>query len=379
MANKQLHIRLDDIVYEELAEYAKYSGQTIQECISFAIMDLFEQQKQKRSLKNGNFTFIDLFAGIGGMRIAFETAGGSCVYSNEWNKYCQRTYFANFGEVPDGDITKVDASNIPDHDILVAGFPCQPFSIAGVSKKNSLGRATGFEDKTQGTLFFDVCRILKAKRPKAFMLENVKNLCSHDKGHTFQVIRESLIELGYEIFYQVIDGQHYVPQHRERIIIVGFDKVRFGSDIKFDFNITPVSPKPVVADILQDNVSDKYTLSDKLWQYLQDYAAKHKAAGNGFGYGIAPVNGVARTLSARYYKDGSEVLIEQKGRNPRKLTPRECARLQGFPDTFRIPVSDTQAYKQFGNSVVVPLMTDIAQLIVAKLSELETGAESVES
>ena len=379
MANKQLHIRLDDIVYEELAEYAKYSGQTIQECISFAIMDLFEQQKQKRSLKNGKFTFIDLFAGIGGMRIAFETAGGSCVYSNEWNKYCQRTYFANCGEVPDGDITKVDASNIPDHDILVAGFPCQPFSIAGVSKKNSLGRATGFEDKTQGTLFFDVCRILKAKRPKAFMLENVKNLCSHDKGHTFQVIRESLIELGYEIFYQVIDGQHYVPQHRERIIIVGFDKVRFGSDIKFDFNITPVSPKPVVADILQDNVSDKYTLSDKLWQYLQDYAAKHKAAGNGFGYGIAPVNGVARTLSARYYKDGSEVLIEQKGRNPRKLTPRECARLQGFPDTFRIPVSDTQAYKQFGNSVVVPLMTDVAQLIVAKLNELETGAESVES
>ncbi len=379
MANKQLHIRLDDIVYEELAEYAKYSGQTIQECISFAIMDLFEQQKQKRSLKSGNFTFIDLFAGIGGMRIAFETAGGSCVYSNEWNKYCQRTYFANFGEVPDGDITKVDAKNIPDHDVLVAGFPCQPFSIAGVSKKNSLGRATGFEDKTQGTLFFDVCRILKAKRPKAFMLENVKNLCSHDKGHTFQVIRESLIELGYEIFYQVIDGQHYVPQHRERIIIVGFDKVRFGSDIKFDFNITPVSPKPVVADILQDNVSDKYTLSDKLWQYLQDYAAKHKAAGNGFGYGIAPVNGVARTLSARYYKDGSEVLIEQKGRNPRKLTPRECARLQGFPDTFRIPVSDTQAYKQFGNSVVVPLMTDVAQLIVAKLNELETGAESVES
>ena len=379
MANKQLHIRLDDIVYEELAEYAKYSGQTIQECISFAIMDLFEQQKQKRSLKNGNFTFIDLFAGIGGMRIAFETAGGHCVYSNEWNKYCQRTYFANFGEVPDGDITKVDADSIPDHDILVAGFPCQPFSIAGVSKKNSLGRATGFEDKTQGTLFFDVCRILKAKRPKAFMLENVKNLCSHDKGHTFQVIRESLIELGYDIFYQVIDGQHYVPQHRERIIIVGFDKVRFGSDIKFDFNITPVSPKPVVADILQDNVSDKYTLSDKLWQYLQDYAAKHKAAGNGFGYGIAPVNGIARTLSARYYKDGSEVLIEQKGRNPRKLTPRECARLMGFPDTFRIPVSDTQAYKQFGNSVVVPLMTNVAQLIVAKLNELGAASEPVES
>lgn len=376
---KQIHIRLDDVLYEELGEYAKYSGQSVQECISFALMDLFEQQKQKRSLKNGNFTFIDLFAGIGGMRIAFETAGGRCVYSNEWNKYCQRTYFSNFGEVPDGDITKVDANNIPDHDILVAGFPCQPFSIAGVSKKNSLGRATGFEDKTQGTLFFDVCRILKEKRPKAFMLENVKNLCSHDKGHTFQVIRESLIELGYNIFYQVIDGQHYVPQHRERIIIVGFDKKRFGDNVNFDFAITPVSPKPVIADILQDNVSDKYTLSDKLWQYLQDYAAKHKAAGNGFGYGIAPVNGIARTLSARYYKDGSEVLIEQKGRNPRKLTPRECARLQGFPDTFKIPVSDTQAYKQFGNSVVVPLMSNVAQLIVAKLNELESASALVES
>lgn len=376
---KQIHIRLDDVLYEELGEYAKYSGQSVQECISFALMDLFEQQKQKRSLKNGNFTFIDLFAGIGGMRIAFETAGGRCVYSNEWNKYCQRTYFSNFGEVPDGDITKVDANNIPDHDILVAGFPCQPFSIAGVSKKNSLGRATGFEDKTQGTLFFDVCRILKEKRPKAFMLENVKNLCSHDKGHTFQVIRESLIELGYNIFYQVIDGQHYVPQHRERIIIVGFDKKRFGDNVNFDFAITPVSPKPVIADILQDNVSDKYTLSDKLWQYLQDYAAKHKAAGNGFGYGIAPVDGVARTLSARYYKDGSEVLIEQQGRNPRKLTPRECARLQGFPDTFKIPVSDTQAYKQFGNSVVVPLMSNVAQLIVAKLNELESASAPVES
>ena len=371
MGNKQIHIRLDDVVYEELAEYAKYSGQSVQECISFALMDLFEQQKQKRNKKSGNFTFIDLFAGIGGMRIAFETAGGHCVYSNEWNKYCQRTYFSNFGEVPDGDITKVVAENIPDHDILVAGFPCQPFSIAGVSKKNSLGRATGFEDKTQGTLFFDVCRILKAKRPKAFMLENVKNLCSHDKGHTFKVICESLEELDYDVFYQVIDGQNYVPQHRERILIVGFDRKRFGTDVNFTFDITPVTPKKVMADILESYVPDKYTLSDKLWQYLQDYAAKHKAAGNGFGYGIAPRDGVARTLSARYYKDGSEVLIAQDGKNPRKLTPRECARLQGFPDTFKIPVSDTQAYKQFGNSVVVPLMTDVAHLIVKKLQELK--------
>ena len=371
MGNKQIHIRLDDVICEKLDEFAKNTGKTVQECISFALMDLFEQQKMKRSLKSGDFTFIDLFAGIGGMRIAFETAGGQCVYSNEWNKYCQRTYFSNFGEVPEGDITKVVAENIPDHDILVAGFPCQPFSIAGVSKKNSLGRATGFEDKTQGTLFFDVCRILKTKRPKAFMLENVKNLCSHDKGRTFKVINESLEELDYEIFYQVIDGQNYVPQHRERILIVGFDRKRFGDNIDFKFDITPVKQKPVMSDILQDHVSDKYTLSDKLWQYLKDYAAKHKAAGNGFGYGIAPLDGVSRTLSARYYKDGSEVLIEQAGKNPRKLTPRECARLQGFPDTFKIPVSDTQAYIQFGNSVVVPLMTDVAQLIVKKLHELE--------
>ena len=320
----------------------------------------------------GNFTFIDLFAGIGGMRIAFEAAGGRCVYSNEWNKYSQKTYFANFGEIPDGDITKVDAVEIPDHDILVAGFPCQPFSIAGVSKKQSLGRATGFEDKTQGTLFFDVCRILKEKRPKAFMLENVKNLCSHDRGRTFKVICESLTELGYIFFYKILDGQNYVPQHRERILIVGFDKERFGDNIDFVFNITPVEPKPVIRDILEHNVDDKYTLSDKLWTYLQDYAAKHKAAGNGFGYGIASPDGIARTLSARYYKDGSEILIAQDGKNPRRLTPRECARIQGFPDSFKIPVSDTQAYRQFGNSVVVPLMTDVAKLVVEKMEILSS-------
>ena len=203
------------------------------------------------------------------------------------------------------------------------------------------------------------------------MLENVKNLCSHDKGRTFKVICESLDELDYKIFYQVIDGQNYVPQHRERILIVGFDRKRFGTDVDFSFDITPADPRPVMAGILQDYVSDKYTLSDKLWQYLQDYAAKHKAKGNGFGYGIAPRDGAARTLSARYYKDGSEILIAQEGKNPRKLTPRECARLQGFPDTFKIPVSDTQAYMQFGNSVVVPLMTNVAQLIVKKLHELE--------
>lgn len=316
------------------------------------------------------FKFIDLFAGIGGMRIAFEKQGGECVYSSEWNKYSAETYKANFGDEPDGDITKVEASAIPEHNILVAGFPCQPFSIAGVSKKNSLGRATGFEDKTQGTLFFDVCRILKEKRPNAFMLENVKNLTSHDKGNTFKVITEALEELDYQVFYQVIDGQAFVPQHRERIIIVGFDRKRYGKDIDFKFDITPVEPKPTVKDILESNVDSKYTLTDKLWNYLQAYAQKHKEAGNGFGYGIAPLDGVSRTLSARYYKDGSEILIAQEGKNPRRLTPRECARLQGFPDDFKIVVSDTQAYKQFGNSVVVPLMTNIAGLIVKKLDDL---------
>ncbi|MBR3431339.1 MAG: DNA (cytosine-5-)-methyltransferase [Clostridia bacterium] len=316
------------------------------------------------------YRFIDLFAGIGGMRLAYESAGCKCVYSNEWNKFSQQTYEANFGEKPDGDITKVDAASIPDHDILVAGFPCQPFSIAGVSKKNSLGRATGFEDKTQGTLFFDVCRILKEKRPSAFMLENVKNLCSHDKGNTFRVITESLEELDYQVFWKILDGQFYVPQHRERILIIGFDRKRFGRDIDFAFDLTPVEPKPVMNDILEDDVDPKYTLSDKLWDYLQGYAEKHKAAGNGFGYGIAPRDGISRTISARYYKDGAEILIAQEGKNPRRLTPRECARLQGFPESFRIVVSDNQAYRQFGNSVVVPLMADVAGLVVRKLDDL---------
>jgi len=370
--SKQVHLRIDDYVYEALTDYTESAGISVQESVSFAIIQMLDKQRREMKVKS-DFTFIDLFAGIGGMRLAFEKNGGHCVYSNEWNKYCQQTYFANFGEQPDGDITKVNAADIPDHDILVAGFPCQPFSIAGVSKKNSLGRATGFEDKTQGTLFFDVCRIIKEKRPKAFMLENVKNLCSHDRGRTFKVILESLDELDYDVFYSVLDGQNYVPQHRERIIIVGFDRKRYGNNIDFKFALTPVSPKPVIKDILDSSVDAKYTLSDKLWVYLQNYAAKHKAAGNGFGYGIAPVDGVSRTLSARYYKDGSEVLIQQKGKNPRKLTPRECARLQGFPDSFKIPVSDTQAYKQFGNSVVVPLITDVAGLIVKKLRKLDSS------
>lgn len=368
---KQLHVRLDDNLFETLSEHASNAGVSINDFISNSIMQTISSQANTDKKEEAKFSFIDLFAGIGGMRLAFESHGGDCVYSNEWNKYCQQTYFANFGEQPDCDITKVDARIIPNHDILVAGFPCQPFSIAGVSKKQSMGRATGFEDKTQGTLFFDVCRIIKAKRPKAFMLENVKNLKSHDKGNTFKVIMESLEELDYEVFYDIIDGQNYVPQHRERILIVGFDRKRFGKDINFKFDITPVVPKPVVSDILEEDADNKYTLSDKLWIYLQNYAAKHKAAGNGFGYGLADPAGVARTLSARYYKDGSEILIAQDGKNPRRLTPRECARIQGFPDDFKIVVSDTQAYKQFGNSVVVPLMSDVAGLIVDKISTME--------
>ena len=369
--SKQIHIRLDNAVYEALSEYSVENNATMQDSISTAVIQFINRQKPILNQEKASFTFIDLFAGIGGMRLAFESAGGRCVYSNEWNKYSQQTYFANFGEQPEGDITKVDENGIPDHDVLVAGFPCQPFSIAGVSKKNSLGRETGFQDKTQGTLFFDVCRILKAKRPKAFLLENVKNLKSHDKGRTFKIIMESLNELKYDVYTAILDGQNYVPQHRERILIVGFDKERYGESLPFSFDINPKNPKPIMKDILEKSADDKYTLSDKLWLYLQNYAAKHKAAGNGFGYGMADRNGISRTLSARYYKDGSEILIEQKGKNPRRLTPRECARLQGFSDDFKIVVSDTQAYKQFGNSVVVPLMADVAKLIVNRIRELD--------
>lgn len=371
--SKQVHIRVEDEIFDALSVFSADRGLSLQDSISNAIKQMLVKSKEVSLPPKEQYTFIDLFAGIGGMHIAYSSAGARCVYSNEWNKYSQQTYYANFEIQPDGDITKVAADDIPDHDILVAGFPCQPFSIAGVSKKQSLGRATGFEDKTQGTLFFDICRILKAKRPKAFMLENVKNLCSHDKGRTFKVIEESLAELNYKVFYQILDGKGYVPQHRERIVIVGFDIERYGENINFEFALEPPKKQPVMRDILEPEVGDKYTLSDKLWLYLQNYAAKHKAAGNGFGYGIAPLDGISRTLSARYYKDGSEILIAQDGKNPRRLTPRECARLQGFPDSFKIPVSDTQAYKQFGNSVVVPLMAKVAKLVIGKLEVLDAA------
>lgn len=325
------------------------------------------------------FTFIDLFAGIGGIRLGFEKHGGKCVFTSEWNKFSQQTYRENF---PDehgisGDITTIDAVSIPNHDVLLAGFPCQPFSIAGVSKKNSLGKAHGFECDTQGTLFFDVARIIEEKRPKAFMLENVKNLRSHDKGNTFKVIMNTLEkELGYHVQWRIIDAKHFLPQHRERILIVGY---RDANDFDFKaLNLPLLENGPKMKSILHpengseidvDNgrylledgkINPRYTLTPRLWEYLQAYAEKHRIKGNGFGFGLVGREDTCRTLSARYHKDGSEVLIRQDDERPRRLTPRECARLMGFPDTFRIPVSDTQAYRQFGNSVAVPVMEAVA-------------------
>lgn len=324
--------------------------------------------------KDANFTFIDLFAGMGGFRLAMQAQGGKCVFSSEWNKYAQQTYLANFGEVPFGDITlESTKSYIPqEFDILCAGFPCQPFSIAGVSKKKSLGRETGFKDRTQGTLFFDVADIINRHRPKAFYLENVKNLASHDRGNTFRVICETLEELNYSIYYQVMDGQTYVPQHRERIMIVGFDRERFHGKEKFTFPEQHQSQRSI-KEILDPDVDPKYTLSDKLWSYLQMYAEKHRAKGNGFGFGLVDLNGITRTLSARYYKDGSEILIPQgEGMNPRRLSPRECARLMGYPDEYRIDqVSDVQAYRQCGNSVIVPLITAVSEQIIKTINDYE--------
>lgn len=313
--------------------------------------------------------FIDLFAGIGGMWLAFEKVGGRCVFSSEWDKFAQQTYQANFGETPAGDIHLIPSHLVPDHDILLAGFPCQPFSIAGVSKKNSLGREHGFNDQEQGNLFFEIARILEAKKPRAFLLENVKNLQRHDKGRTFKVIVDTLTELNYVLFVKIVDGANYLPQHRERIFIVGLHRDQFPTP-HFEFP-SPPTRTIKLADILEADVEPKYTISDHLWAYLQAYAEKHRQKGNGFGFGLVDpkLDVVTRTLSARYYKDGSEILIAQTGKNPRMLTPRECARLMGFEDSFKIVVSRTQAYKQFGNSVAVPVVYDIAQKLMNVVQE----------
>jgi DNA (cytosine-5)-methyltransferase 1 len=358
----------------------------------YAVSNLLRQEVPRVEPERPcSFTFIDLFAGIGGTRLGFERAGGRCLFTSEYDRFCVETYKANFR--PDheiaGDIRKVASSAIPDHDVLVAGFPCQPFSIAGVSKKNALGDPHGFACKTQGTLFFDICNIIEAKRPIAFVLENVRNLKSHDKGRTFRVISESLDELGYHVQHRVIDAKAWVPQHRERIFIVGFrEPTRFS----LERVVGPNRPRVLDSVLhLEDgseavdgvftvgskgSVNKKYTLTPHLWQYLRNYKEKHQAAGNGFGFGLVTRDDVARTLSARYYKDGSEILVSRgRGKTPRRLTPRECARLMGFPDNFRIPVSDTQAYKQFGNSVVVPVITAIAEAMRPYIVALKKAEE----
>ncbi|MBC6436844.1 MAG: DNA (cytosine-5-)-methyltransferase [Rhodobacteraceae bacterium] len=344
------------------------------------------------------FRFIDLFAGIGGLRRAFDMetgTGGQCVFTSEWDKYARITYCHNYGDTDDGiagDITEVSERDIPPHDVLLAGFPCQPFSIAGVSKKNALKRPHGFACEEQGNLFFDIARIIKHHRPKGILLENVRNLANHDKGRTFGVIRHTLTEnLGYDIFPMILNAKSWVPQNRERIFIVGFPKERGITD----FTLQPLRDRdprsgPKLSAILHPEdgtetaeghfttgakakVCDRYVLSQHLWNYLQCYAEKHRAAGNGFGFGLNGPGDVARTLSARYYKDGSEILIRRPCGPPRRLTPRECARLMGFDrpgeSKFRIKVSDVQAYRQFGNAVVVPVATDVARLMLPHITE----------
>ncbi len=372
----------------DLAEKLKVSSRTISRwekgetpcppLAAAALRDII-RASGRPSAGLAKFTFIDLFAGIGGICSAFEQVGGRCIFTSELDNWAKKTYLANH-EITDsqfvGDIRNVRVEDIPDHDVLLAGFPCQPFSIAGVSKNNSLGRPSGFENLTQGTLFFEAARIISVRRPAAFLLENVKNLLNHDKGRTFQVILNTLrTELGYTVDFKVVDGADFVPQHRERLLVVGFRQ-----DVGFSFDklIVP-TPRPKLGTILHPEdgseepeapytegpkatVNPKYILSDKLWAYLQAYADKHRRAGHGFGFGLVDGNSTTRTLSARYYKDGSEILVSRgRGRNPRRLTPRECARLMGFPDTFQIPVSDMQAYKQFGNCVVVPAIRAAAE------------------
>ena len=326
------------------------------------------------------FRFIDLFAGIGGLRRPFEEIGGRCVFTSEWDNFCKETYLANFPEPAEsdhifaGDIRPYteNLGQIPVHDVILAGFPCQPFSIAGVSKKNALGRPHGFCCDTQGTLFYDVAKIIEHHRPLAFLLENVKNFKRHDNGKTFKTTMNVLQnELGYNVSTRIIDSSPWVPQKRERIFIVGF---RYKTAFDFDELAIPKGPKPTLGTILDTKVAPKYTLSKPLWDYLKYYKKKHMKAGNGFGYSLFSPEDVARTLSARYYKDGSEILIKQQRRRPRRLTPRECARLMGFEKPgkaeFKIPVSDNQAYRQFGNAVVVPVVRAVANLMKSHIADM---------
>ncbi|MDR2431482.1 MAG: DNA (cytosine-5-)-methyltransferase [Candidatus Margulisbacteria bacterium] len=330
---------------------------------------------------NKGFKFIDLFAGIGGFHQAFASLGGECVFASDWNEPARKTYKANYGIEPFGDIREVTSAQIPDFDILCAGFPCQPFSIAGVSKKNSLGRKHGFEDETQGTLFFEIIRLIKETRPKIMFLENVKNLKSHDRGNTWRVIYNTLKKQDYEIFEKIVDARYYVPQNRQRVFIVCFDKHIF-PDINFDFPQYPQKRIFELRDVLENDVDGKYTLSDKLWHYLQKHKKNSEVKGNGFGFGLASpeFTEYTRTMSARYYKDGSEILVKQGDKkNPRRLTPNEARKLFGYPDDFVIPVSDCQAYRQFGNSVVVPAIRHTAEQILNTVAQYELGKARVEN
>ena len=330
-----------------------------------AIMSFANNTPYIQDNKEAQFTFIDLFAGIGGIRIPFQELGGKCVFSSEWDSFAQKTYRVNYGEIPAGDITKINAGDIPDFDICLGGFPCQPFSQAGKKK--------GFSD-TRGTLFFDIERIIAEKRPKAFLLENVKQLRTHDKGNTLKVIIEHLKQQNYTVDYKILRAADFgVPQNRERIYIVGFNKDIFDIPNNFSFEYPkPTYQKTRLGDILESDVDEKYTISDKLYAGHIRRKQYHHAKGYGFGFSLFNENSpYANTISARYSKDGSEILIEQKGKNPRKLTPRECARLQGFPETFIIPVSDTQAYKQFGNSVAVPVVRAVAKRIIETLNSFK--------
>lgn len=385
----------------ELDELAEELGQSVRQIKRYIAGDSKVPKLQARRMRelararmlapnnNPAFRFIDLFAGIGGMRIGFEAIGGKCIFTSEWDRFSQKTYLRNF---PDGDDHQLvgdirpygeNPSLIPEHDVLLAGFPCQPFSLAGVSKKNSLGRKHGFECEEQGNLFFEIARIIRHHRPAAFLLENVKNLKSHDKGRTFEIIQQTLMrDLGYKVETRIVSSAPFVPQKRQRIFIVGFrEDAGFNFD-DLDAFIPPEDASPTLGSIFQSHneIDAKYTLTPKLWDYLQAYRKKHEKAGNGFGFTAHGPGDVARTLSARYHKDGSEILIKQKGTRPRRLTPTECARLMGFERGARewlIPVSDTQAYRQFGNAVVVPVVEAIARTMQpALLRALGKSAET---
>ena len=338
------------------------------------IIRFANERPYTESENNADFKFIDLFAGIGGIRIPFQELGGKCVFSLLWDKFAQKTYRVNFGEMPQGDITQIESNSIPDFDVLLGGFPCQPFSSAGLKK--------GFAD-TRGTLFFEIERIMKDKRPKVFLLENVKQLRSHDRGRTLKVILNHIESLDYYVKYEILRaGDFGVPQNRERTYIVGFDKHYYNLPEDYDFQFpTPTFEKTRIGNILEDDVDDRYTLTDTIWNGFQRRKQNNINRGAGFGYCLFDENSpYVSTLVARYYKDGQEILIDQgNDKNPRKLTPRECARLQGFPDSFIIPVSNMQAYKQFGNSVAVPVVRAVAKRIVEEMNTLPLKEEVIKN